>query len=651
MQFFGNKVETAGVAGQRARFAKHRVSATILGILLIVVGLATAWNLEGWPGRVDDDEGTYVAQAWAVIYQHTLTHYSYWYDHPPLGWIQIAAFAWITDGFNRVAAAVYVGREFMWCLTLVGCVLVYVLCRRLRLRRVTSTVAVLLFGLSPIAQYFHRMVSLDNIETIWVLAALVAATSTRRGWGPALRTGICTAIAVLSKETAIFLIPIIAWVLWQHMRAAAGSQSAGSQPVGSQPVGSQPVVAADGGPVKGSDLAVASRGPAGAVGTAEPVGIVESAGAWGAGAAVGAGAWSTEAASGGSRTAAGAVETDAPVWMPDFSAQWQTWSAQRKSRAARRRAPSTAGRPDPAAGHVRRALSLATTSPGGQLGIFAVTVCVIVALYPLYALQRGQLSLWWSTLSWQFVDRPGSGSLLDSGSTTYSMVHQWVSTDPWLLIGGFIAALLTLFSARLRPFGCALLLQVVILIHGGYLPFFYVTAIVPFAAVSIAGTADAIWSAPLSRLGGLAAGLGARAQRYAPYLGRALVGVAALTFAAYVLPTWVGYLNQNSTADGNVPYLAAAAWAERNVPKSDVIVVDDYLWVDLKTHGLDPLWLWKINAQTTPDGWKSINYILIQPQSAGTLAGMPALQGAYAHSVFVKSFGGGLTVRKVIGAG
>ena len=46
-----------------------------------------------------------------------------------------------------------------------------------------SAVAVLLFGLSPIAQYFHRMVSLDNIETVWVLAALVAATSTRARLG------------------------------------------------------------------------------------------------------------------------------------------------------------------------------------------------------------------------------------------------------------------------------------------------------------------------------------------------------------------------------------------------------------------------------------------------------------------------------------
>ena len=101
-------------------------------------------------------------------------------------------------------------------------------------------------------------------------------------------------------------------------------------------------------------------------------------------------------------------------------------------------------------------------------------------------------------------------------------------------------------------------------------------------------------------LRGAAARLGQRAQRYAPYLGRAVVALAALTFAAYVLPSWVSYLDTNSRVHGNVPYLAAAAWAERNVPRGDVVVVDDYLWVDLKTHGLDPLWLWKINAQTAP---------------------------------------------------
>ncbi len=75
------------------------------------------------------------------------------------------------------------------------------------------------------------MVSLDNLETIWVLAALVAATSAKAGWGPALRTGICTAFAVLSKETAIIFLPVIIWVLWQ-LRGDARRRSGRRCPAG-----------------------------------------------------------------------------------------------------------------------------------------------------------------------------------------------------------------------------------------------------------------------------------------------------------------------------------------------------------------------------------------------------------------------------------
>jgi hypothetical protein len=611
MQTVDSRVDTARVAdGRGGRFAKYRVSAALLAGLLVIVGLATAWNLEGFPGRVDDDEGTYVSQAWAILDTHTLTHYSYWYDHPPLGWIQIAAFAWVTDGFNRVADAVYVGREFMWCLTLVGCVLVYLLCRRLGMRQLTSAVAVLLFGLSPIAQYFHRMVSLDNIETVWVLAALVAATSAKAGagagWGPAVRTGICTAFAVLSKETAIIFLPVIVWVLWQHLATPADAHVATAYATATA------TADADAGPAE-----AATGGSAAA-------------------------AFDPAEVDGAAADGAADADADAPVWLPDFSGQWRAWAAERRKRAQRR-----AARRRPPRGRCGRVPG--PPSRAARFLGFAVALGAIVVLYPLYALQRHELPLWWSTLKWQFFGRPGSGSLLDTGSTTYSMVHGWVSTDPWLLIGGLVAALLSLLSRRLRPFGVALLLQAVVLLHGGYLPFFYVTAVVPFAAVCIAGTADALWTkASLSWVPRGPADWAA--GRYAPYLGRAVVALAALTFAGYVLPQWVSYLATNSDVHGNVPYLDAAAWAEHNVPRGDVVVVDDYLWVDLKTHGLDPLWLWKVSAATAPD-WETIKYIIIQPQSAGTLASMPALQSAYEHSVVVRDFGGGLTARRVIDAG
>ena len=62
------------------------------------------------PQRVDD-EGTYVAQDWAMQRWRTLGHYTYWYHHPPLGWLLLAAWTTLTGAFNRAATAVAAGRR------------------------------------------------------------------------------------------------------------------------------------------------------------------------------------------------------------------------------------------------------------------------------------------------------------------------------------------------------------------------------------------------------------------------------------------------------------------------------------------------------------------------------------------------------------
>src|SRR5579863_3412542 len=103
----------------------HRTVLLALGVPLLLVIVATAWNLQGWPGRVDEDEGTYVAEAWSMIYEHHLAPYTYWYDHPPLGWAQLAAYIWLTDGFARYSSSIEVGREFMLLVAVASAVLVY----------------------------------------------------------------------------------------------------------------------------------------------------------------------------------------------------------------------------------------------------------------------------------------------------------------------------------------------------------------------------------------------------------------------------------------------------------------------------------------------------------------------------------------------
>src|SRR4029453_5907443 len=129
--------------------ARHWRSIVVLLPVLVVVAAVPATGMADAPQRMDD-EGTYVSQAWAIMHLNTLAHYTYWYDHPPVGWILAALYASVTGAFARAPNAVAAGREFILVLHVVSSVLLYVLARRLGLRRLAGAGAVLLFALSPL---------------------------------------------------------------------------------------------------------------------------------------------------------------------------------------------------------------------------------------------------------------------------------------------------------------------------------------------------------------------------------------------------------------------------------------------------------------------------------------------------------------------
>jgi 4-amino-4-deoxy-L-arabinose transferase-like glycosyltransferase len=194
----------------------HRTSLVYLAGPLIATAVLMGWNVYQYPFKsVNDDEGTYVAQAWAVEKWGELAHYTYWYDHPPLGWIQIAGWTWLTDAFDRVDA-VSAGRELMVIYKVISVALLFVLMRRLMFRPITAAVAAALFGLSPLAIQFSRMVFLDNITMPWALAAFVLALSPTKRLSAAVGSGLCFAVAVLSKETIVIWLPFLLWVLWRN---------------------------------------------------------------------------------------------------------------------------------------------------------------------------------------------------------------------------------------------------------------------------------------------------------------------------------------------------------------------------------------------------------------------------------------------------
>jgi len=194
------------VAGSVASWvAEHWVSLAIVGGLLLIVGVVLGTGITGFPSLADD-EGTYVAEAWALNHG-ALSHYTYWYDHPPVGWIQIWFMTKLLGPVLGAGSAVAQGRILMLVPALSSAALLYVLARRLGMRRGFAAAAVLLFALSPLAVSYLRMVYLDNLATPWILGAFVLAASRRARLWDYAGAGACFAIAILSKETSLLALP------------------------------------------------------------------------------------------------------------------------------------------------------------------------------------------------------------------------------------------------------------------------------------------------------------------------------------------------------------------------------------------------------------------------------------------------------------
>jgi 4-amino-4-deoxy-L-arabinose transferase-like glycosyltransferase len=201
----------AGPAGLAARRAAQNTDAVIATVLALATGAVHAIGVFGFPSLADD-EGTYAAQA-AAVRGGELAHYTYWYDHPPLGWIQMALLDWLPQRLFPAAHPVAASRLVMVLASTAGAALLYLLARRIGLGRAFAALAVVLAFVSPLAVVLQRQVYLDNVATPWVLLSLVLALDPRRRLAMHLAAGAAFAIAVLTKETSVLLLPVAALVL------------------------------------------------------------------------------------------------------------------------------------------------------------------------------------------------------------------------------------------------------------------------------------------------------------------------------------------------------------------------------------------------------------------------------------------------------
>ena len=190
------------------------LEAIVIVIGLVVAGVAHAMNMFNFP-RYELDEGTYMSSASAIL-NGQLWPYAYGYGHPPLAWMQIAAWVQLSGGFFTFGNAINSGRVLMLLYALASTLLVYLIVRRFGASRSAGLLAMVVFALSPLGITYQRQVLLDNVATFWLLVSLYLLVIGNSRLVYIALSAIALGISILSKEVMILFIPAMIYAVWLH---------------------------------------------------------------------------------------------------------------------------------------------------------------------------------------------------------------------------------------------------------------------------------------------------------------------------------------------------------------------------------------------------------------------------------------------------
>ena len=300
-------------------------------------------------------------------------------------------------------------------------------------------------------------------------------------------------------------------------------------------------------------------------------------------------------------------------------------------------------------------------------------LALIGLAYPLYAALKGELipgsghvSLVGSVIDMLFT-RQGTGSVFDPHSVAHGTVMDWLRLDPWLLGAALLLSPIALARRNTRAIALAFLIQVAVILRPGYLPNMYVIALLPFAALIVAGTVQSWWRVADGRLRSPPADRGASAASGAPALllrwgavttsGVALAVVAVIA-ALVVAPRWARTDHEALTARQDGPQRAAEEWLVANVGRGQPIIVTDDFWIYLIEHGFDSrtaegglnsrtvVSYWPLDYDPAvkrlfPNGWRDFDFVVSTGAMRVTATYTPNTAQALQHSRVVARFGSG----------
>jgi len=155
-----------------AAFFQPKLDFLIGGIMVLISAALHRYNMLRFP-FFENDEGTYLAQAWSFLSQGKLAPYTYWYDHAPFGWIFTSGWLALTGGLFTFGFSLNSARVFMWLIHVLNTGFLYILTKKVTGSRVASIFSTFFFAISPLAVYFQRRLLLDNLMVFWMLLSLV----------------------------------------------------------------------------------------------------------------------------------------------------------------------------------------------------------------------------------------------------------------------------------------------------------------------------------------------------------------------------------------------------------------------------------------------------------------------------------------------
>lgn len=200
----------------------HTAEWLLIAGLLLVGLVAHGLNMFHYPAfTYNGDEGIYTGQALAVL-QGRLAPYTYIYDHAPGGWIFLAAWMALTGGPHTFGSTINSGRVLILLLHLGTIHRLYRVARACGSGPGAAALAVLLFALSPLTIFYGRPVMLDSIMLFWLLMSLDLLLDGQGRLSRVALSGACFGIALLTKETAIFLLPAMVLLAVQERRLHHG---------------------------------------------------------------------------------------------------------------------------------------------------------------------------------------------------------------------------------------------------------------------------------------------------------------------------------------------------------------------------------------------------------------------------------------------